>query len=483
MNTSTTLSAVLPAAVLGAVATAPPPATDRSLRVTPSDAAVHLAWEDVGAASYDIVRDGTVIATVPGTRFDDAVSNAVPYEYDVLAGGVPVDPLGPLTVTAADTTVDPDTEVSVRVARYFEGGAQLLVQFPRGTNDVAAVQVRLDGELASRVPVGLRATVSVDVWGLAPAALDGLTLWLEDLVGNTTQVLDGDRGGLPTIISVDQLHELPLPPVAIRVETCTGGTRVTWDTFGASDGRFAVRLGDDDGWTVVDEPRALIPEDARSFQLATFAGHRLSEFTPTILHEAAGGLLYGGCMVAVSEPSSVEGVTVTAGAANGIAFGQTTVAGSVASLYVHGASGVAGARVHGAPVQTPFHVGSSSEGRWIHVPLRAAEVTPGSVWVDIVGIDGETLETVAVDVPPVSLVEAAVGGVFDVTLDGAWATLVAEPVGHDREVLRDGEVVGHLPAGASVVAVDGHAPGVVHAYQLRGVGQVALTSEPVVVVR
>jgi len=84
-----------------------PPATPTGVAAAVTDDDVHLTWDAVtGASSYRVLRDGSQIATVPGTSYTDADRPLGTYDYTVVAvnDSGASDPSAKATVTVADTT-------------------------------------------------------------------------------------------------------------------------------------------------------------------------------------------------------------------------------------------------------------------------------------------------------------------------------------------------------------------------------------------
>ncbi len=480
MSSIRTSVAACAALLACAAATTTPP--DRPLTVVPDEDGVHLSWPDAGATTWTVVQDGQPVATTTTPAHSVPLADDAPHTFEVLANGVPIDPAGTLTAVAADTTVT-DDEVRVHVLRRHAAGATLLVEVSDPDADVVAVHVRAEGNLLGRhVVTGGRAIV--DVWGLAPAAVDTVELLLEDLAGNLTVAVEGRGHGLAAVLSIEHLRDLPLPPVRVRAEFCRDGTSVTWSTLGTHSGRWLVRA-DGDRWWTVHEPRVSLPADVRTFELATWSGGRLSDWTPPIVNESATTLLWGKarCAMITADSGRVDGASVTVGSTSGSTYSSLETAGATARIDIDG-SGIVGARLWGGQLTSPLYVGSSNDGRVVHVPLRSAEVgSDGTLHAELIGLDGTTITTVEVPVPTPDVVAVAVGGVATATLHGELVRITTTPLDHDRHVLRDGEVVALLPAGTGAIDVSGHQPGHVHSYQLRGVGAVPLTSQPAVVTR
>src|SRR5205085_9162728 len=127
-----------------------PPTAPATLTATGSDGPprVELAWgaatDDVGVTGYDVVRDGAVVAIVPGTSWTDtAVAAAQTHTYAVRARDAAgnVGPSVSATVTVPDRTA-PSTPPSFQ-AYALGRPPRVVLSWGAATDNVAVTSYRL----------------------------------------------------------------------------------------------------------------------------------------------------------------------------------------------------------------------------------------------------------------------------------------------------------------------------------------------------
>lgn len=137
-----------------------PPTAPPGLTATASPDAVTLTWsaasDNVGVTGYQVLRDGGVVATVPGTTYaDSGVPADEPHVWTVRAvddagnAGAESDP-----VTAVRDTVAPTAPANLRVTSVAPGAVGLA--WDASTDNVGVVRYRVhrDGDVLADVPPG-----------------------------------------------------------------------------------------------------------------------------------------------------------------------------------------------------------------------------------------------------------------------------------------------------------------------------------------
>ncbi len=225
--------------------------------VTPTGATtMTVSWatstDDSGIVSYEVRRDGALVATTGATSFDDSgLTPDTSYEYKVTAK----DPTGNATAsTPVSGSTDPDTTPPTDptgLAATATGSSTIEVSWDAATDDVGPVTytVRQDGAFAVTT-----AATSVTITDLAPETTYSFTVQAGDGAGNlSAEVGPAEATTLPE--SVD-----PLLVAAESVWTYLddGSDQGTaWRELGFDDsswflGRAELGYGDGDETTLID---------------------------------------------------------------------------------------------------------------------------------------------------------------------------------------------------------------------------------------
>jgi fibronectin type 3 domain-containing protein len=199
------------------------PAVPAAPTVTPQDGAVELSWPaDPDVASWRVLRDGQVVATVTGTSHrDEGLTNGTPYRYTLVA----VDAAGNASAASAQeavaTPADRTAPGAPTAVTATPGDGQVTVSWTAGSEpDLAAHRVlAADGTVVATVPVP--ATQAV-VRGLANGAAASFTVVAVDSSGN------------PSPASAAVAATPVARPVPVQGAGETGGLAVS------GDGRFVV---------------------------------------------------------------------------------------------------------------------------------------------------------------------------------------------------------------------------------------------------
>jgi fibronectin type 3 domain-containing protein len=205
---------------------------------------VHLEWnassDDTGVVSYRVRRDGGLVATVPGTAYDDfTTAVATAYAYTVTA----VDGAGresaasaPATLTTPSASDVTPPSVPAGLAAVATDGPRLTLTWQPSADDdaVAGYRVYRDGALVATVAAPLYADTSVVAGRRYAYAVSAV-----DHAGNASArsaaVSASYRGGAAD-------GAAPTVPGGVRALIAGRSVKVTWRPSSDAGGISAYRL-------------------------------------------------------------------------------------------------------------------------------------------------------------------------------------------------------------------------------------------------
>lgn len=196
--------------------------------LAPAPNQVDLTWHDATGQvdSYDVLRDGEVIASTDGLDFTDgSVTPATTYAYAVRAvdpGGV----TGPLSETVSVTTpaeVDataPSAPAGLVATAPESDEVDLAWEAATDDNEVAGYQISRDGAV-----VGFSPTTQFHDTGLHEKTSYSYTVVAVDAAGNTSPASDPASATTPAAPDT----EVPTAPTSLKASTPTSNkVTLTW---------------------------------------------------------------------------------------------------------------------------------------------------------------------------------------------------------------------------------------------------------------
>jgi chitodextrinase len=227
----------------GSPDTAPPTAPSNLTATAVSSNEVDLGWtgstDNVGVAGYDILRNGTQIATAPGTTFKDlSVSPSTPYTYTVKAydsSGNTSDPSGPASVTTPAASVNPPVISGVTTSNITPNAAMI-----SWTTDIPSSSQVLYGTTSSytqstTLDPTQTTSHSQTITGLTPNTTYHFGVQSTGSSNNTSTSQDNQFTTQTSNVTLPDMQiKVPTNAISIGTNASTGHrqlqfTHITWD--------------------------------------------------------------------------------------------------------------------------------------------------------------------------------------------------------------------------------------------------------------